>query len=54
MLRLRTKDFTELEEIDFKLCMETQNATNSQNNLRRKNRAVGITLLASDYATKLQ
>ena len=54
MLRLRTKDFTELEEIVLKLCMETQHASNSQNCLRRKNGAGGITLFASDYATKLQ
>ena len=54
-IRLPMAYFTELEQINLKICMETQNTPNSQSNLEGKKTELEESgSLASDYTTKLQ
>ena len=51
--------FTELEQKNLKICVETQKTPNSQSNLEKKKRKNKTTMeesdsLTSDYTTKLQ
>ena len=54
-IRLPMAYFTELEQINLKICMETQKTPNSQSNLEGKKTELEESgSLASDYTTKLQ
>ena len=48
-IKLPMAFFTELEQRNFTIHMETQQTLNSQSSLENKNRAGGITFLTSDY-----
>ena len=53
-IKLPKAFFTELEQKNLKICVETQKTPNSQSNLEGKNRAGGIRLPTLDFTTKLQ
>ena len=46
--------FTELEQNNLKICMETQKTPNRQSNLEKEKRAGRIRFLTSNYTTRLQ
>ena len=52
-IKLPMAFFTELEQKNLKICMEMQRPQIAKAILRKKNRAGGISSLASDYITKL-
>ena len=53
-IKLSRAFFTELEQNNLNICMETQKTPNSQSNLEKEKRAGRIRFLTSNYTTRLQ